>query len=837
MRFYNLKSTYWAALAVLTIFISAGNVQATDNATYDEADLYILDEVEVRHKITESKIGKTEIPREFIKSLPGGNGDVTDLLRVAPGIQYDENYRSSAAGGEIAPADISISGGRPYENLFLVDGIRNSSLLDPGSDNPNLAADVAGHPQKFFIDSWLLEDIAVYDSNVPASFDGFTGGVVDVNTKRPGKKFGGNLSYRTTRSEWAEIFVDDSEKAIFKNSGDASRQPEFEKHFYSIAFDVPINDRTGFITSYKRNQSTIPLNYLGGWKEQERLNESFYIKGVHNIDGSSYIDAVFSTSPYENRYFTRNAKDSNFIIEGGGYFTAVNYYNEKNDQKFKLHADYSYAENNRKAPNVFRSWMASLNKDWGTILNADPSTTALSSEGGFGSINKNEESFNFALDHTLKEFELLGSHTISYGISYTHTKGEYDRQDDAVVYNGFVQSAGVNCNGDLFTCVEGEQFLARREVTPASHVEAEINEFSGYIEDSWTFSRFNLRAGLRVTNDDYMQNTNFAPRTQLQFDVFGNDKTVFVVGYNRYYSGNLLANKLREGRAPSYVERTWTNFNVLQDWFTTTDGASATYKYTELDTPYKDEYVAGVTQALFGGSFNVKYIERKGKDEFARERHENGAGGRPYYTLNNNGESQYRSVQVKWQRAWKNHNIMMNATWQESETSNNSYDDTYDLEDMEKFVIFKGKQIKVNEMPKDNFNRPVVLNLAYTGKFFERLTLSSAIKYKTAYKQIELVEKDYFTGIKEYDPVIGKDVYLTASAYDEKKNKESITVDCLIAWEQPIFNDHKITFSLEVYNVFNAKNKVGKSYTSSSVNSYETYEMGRQFWAGVSYDF
>jgi beta-galactosidase beta subunit len=836
MKFYELKSKYGAVLAAITIFISGVNAYADDNTTYDVEDLYELEQVEVRHKIEDSQIGKTEIPREIIKSLPIGNGNITDLLRIAPGVQFDENYRSSATGGEIAPAGISISGGKTYDNLFLIDGIRNSSLLDPGSDNPNLAADVPGHPQKFFVDTWLVEDFTLYDSNVPASFDGFTGGVVDVATRRPGNKFGGSLSYRTTRSEWTEIYVDRNESASFANSGDQNRQPNFEKNFFSIALDVPVTERTGFLVNYKRNESTIPLKYFDGWKEQERLSESFFIKGVHNIDGSSYIDAVFSTSPYENRYFIKHTKDSQYIIEGGGYFTAVNYYNEKNDQKFKLHADYSYAENNRRAPNIFRAWMASDEKKWGLPTDTTTNDMTLSPEGGWGNIDKSEESFNLALDHTLKEFEFLGNHLVSYGLSYTHTKGEFNRKTDAIVYNGFVQSNEVICNGNSFICVDGEQYLSRRQVTPATYVTAEINEVSAYLEDSWTIDKFNLRAGIRVTNDDFMNNTNFAPRLQLQYDIFGNNNTVFLVGYNRYYSGNLLANKLREGRAPSFVETNHTWLNVIQDWSGSSDGVKTSYNYQELNTPYKDEYVAGVTQGLFGGALNIKYIERIGKDEFAKQRNEVSSDGIIYHTLNNNGESEYRSVQVKWQRAWKNHNLMMNATWQESTTSNDNYDDNFDLEDMEKFVIYKGSKIKVSEMPKDNFNRPVVLNLAYTGRFFEQLVLSSAVKYRTAYKQIELIDSNYFTGYTEVNQW-GETVNITANAYDETEVDPSLTVDLSLAWEQPIFRDHKITFSVEIYNIFNEKNRVGKSNSSSGVNSYETYEMGRQFWAGVSYDF
>jgi len=79
--------------------------------------------------------GEQVIDRQMIENLPSGNGDITSLLRTNPNVQFDNNQLSSKTPGEIAPADISINGARPWQNLFVVDGMNMNNDLDPGNSN------------------------------------------------------------------------------------------------------------------------------------------------------------------------------------------------------------------------------------------------------------------------------------------------------------------------------------------------------------------------------------------------------------------------------------------------------------------------------------------------------------------------------------------------------------------------------------------------------------------------------------------------------------------------------------------------------------------------------
>src|SRR5690606_9825939 len=61
---------------------------------------------------------------EQIDKRPQSNGNLTDLLRSHPVVQFSNSSRSGLNQGEIKPDAISIHGSRPYQGLFSLDGMR-----------------------------------------------------------------------------------------------------------------------------------------------------------------------------------------------------------------------------------------------------------------------------------------------------------------------------------------------------------------------------------------------------------------------------------------------------------------------------------------------------------------------------------------------------------------------------------------------------------------------------------------------------------------------------------------------------------------------------------------
>jgi outer membrane receptor protein involved in Fe transport len=153
-------------------------------------------------------------------------------------------------------------------------------------------------------------------------------------------------------------------------------------------------------------------------------------------------------------------------------------------------------------------------------------------------------------------------------------------------------------------------------------------------------------------------------------------------------------------------------------------------------------------------------------------------------------------------------------------------------------VFFDGELIKLKDLPKNNFNKPYVFNLTYLGKYFDHLTVSAALKYTTSYKKLLSLE-DEFGGEGDFNPETGLNDEITYGSYGIVEFDDAITVDCSFSWEQKIYRDQKLIFTLEVLNILDAKNKTGEGTRAyyKGAYRYNIYQLGRQFWAGIAYEF
>jgi hypothetical protein len=352
-----------------------------------------------------------------------------------------------------------------------------------------------------------------------------------------------------------------------------------------------------------------------------------------------------------------------------------------------------------------------------------------------------------------------------------------------------------------------------RKVYEKGDAAARLRQYGAYLEDVATWDRFEIRPGLRLDYDDYMHNFNLAPRLAATLDVFANRQTLLIAGYNRYYAGTLLTYKLREGLKPSYFERWFED-----DGWTYTSGSSTKTRYSQLKTPYADEYVLGLEQQLFGGKAVAKYVRREGQNEFAKTYGEEEEDGFKYYSLNNNGRSEHESYIFSWERQWRNHYLNINGTYQKTDSSNESYDDL--LEEEEPPVSFEGKLTSKSELPRKDFNRPWVINLTYVGKLPYGFTLSGLIKYRSGYKAI------LKTSTTDPDIVLPDTTH--PYIYEEVKKGGAVIVSCRVDWEKQLYQNHSMVLTLEANNLFNKKTSVGDT---------DDYEIGRQVWAGMEYRF
>jgi len=776
--------------------------------------LPVLPKVQVEATRIAPTTGTTIIDKEMIDNLPTRNGSVNEIISTVPGVQYGETTLSSFTGGEITPPVVSISGSRFYDNNYTIDGIDNNSPLDPAFSIYGNSSKLPGHPQIHFISPQLIEQVTVYNSNIPAEFGGFTGGQVDSETISPDDTFWGKINYRTTSHHWTKFHIDPYDKDEFYSGTNSSKQPEFGKHDFGVTLNTPISGSTGLISSYHQIYSRIPLVNLGESNIQNRRQENFFLKLSHDLNQRNQFSLTALYSPTSGDYFLRNTKDSGYTIERENYSLIFNLKTGLRIGQLETTIDYTDQKTARKSTHDRYRWSSSTSSiDW--------SDGKYGSEGGLGNLKTGQKRLGLNTNITFNTIQLAQTHhKIKLGAEATYSSQYYKRPSTNYYYYSHRLSSSVVCDPNDSACINGEQYLVRRTKYSQTDTDAEISDVAAYLQDAIVWKRFEIFPGVRASYDDFTHNTNIAPRFSASVDVLGNRQTIVFAGANRYYSGTLLTHALYEGITIVNQRRK----NTSTPWVDSPVPTTFLYENTPVKTPYSDEFTLGMIQKVFGGEFKVQYLRKKSRDEFTRRRIDNPFPEADIYILKNDGRSEHQSYQISWQRSWKNHFLEINGTWQETTTSNNDYSATLSEEDLFETVWYKDKELKYDEIPRTNFNRPFIANLTYIGQLPYGFTFSNVTKYRDAYWKLKN------TGTTQPSVVHpGEDSYV----YEKVKNKASIIFDWKISCTLPQYAKNQAVLSLDIFNVFN--HKVGYNYQSGKFG-YD-YELGRQLWAGLEFRF
>lgn len=772
--------------------------------------------------------GSSVLDRQTLQSLPQGDGAITDLLKVLPGIQFSEADNSSLTGGEILPAEISISGGRVYDNNFMIDGISNNSLLDPTSNNPHHFDDIPGHSQELFLDSSLIESVTVQRSNISARYSGFTGGVVDMNTRNPAEKFGGEISFRTTRSEWTSFNIDREDREGFEKSETHKQQPKFREYYGALSFDLPINEQMGFLLAYSNIESRIPLELVGDKHKQSRSSENWFAKYRFQPNDRTDLTITAIWTPYEGDYFTRNAINSDFTVEGGGVSFNATLKRTLPFAELELLLGWRESENSRSAPTNLYSWDPSVEStDWGLGY------SGFSIEGGYGDVENELKTLTTAGHLSFNTVEIgRAEHTILTGLTIERSQADH-RRPETTSLTTWVANEAVICLGDDPYCIDGEQFAYKRIVYGQEDADAEVTFFDFYLEDTIKVKRITLRPGLHVGYNDLAKNTDYAARGAIFYDVFGDSRTILSAGANRYYGKTFLTYALAEGRLASelykrsrYKVKDPITKKSIYEIQLQADGTPEAWvggpsfnrekNVSSLDTPYVDEWTVGLEQELLGGLLAIAYIDRNGEDNLAYSDFKTDDGS--YRILNNNGDSRHKELTMSWQRQWGQNFLLINGTWQRSFSSNEDYADELDLEELEEQVWYNGHTTYLIDLPRSDHNREWSANLIYSAKLPYGFSFTNITRYRSGYEAIGKTDQD------KHELPDGEKLYV----YDNISYSSATTFDWKIEWEYPVTEIQRMTISADVTNVFNRK-----IYTGIDGQ----YQMGRQLWVGVDYSF
>ncbi len=803
------------ALTLIFLLLSPLTVLAADpNGTAEtEINIPILPTVTIEATRLDPLTGASTFDQQQIKQIPTRNNNTSDLLRLMPGVQMPEDADSSNTAGEIAPSAVSISGGRPYDNNFQIDGIGNNSLLNPQLQTPSHINDVPGHPQEIFLLNNLVQEITALRSNISARYGGFTGGVIDIKTIDPADTLGGTISYRASHSNWTEFHIDSSNQDVFDNSVSEKHQPHFFKQNITATLHTPINDQSGMVFAYSILDSDIPLNNLGISEPQHRMSENYFVKYKNNINDETTLTLSGLYAPYEGDYFLKNTKDSGYSIEGGGGTLNGKLEHSSNLGESDFTLSLKTSSNSRRSPDNRYNWRNTGIKDWGP--------KNFSAEGGYGDIDKDQQSLAGNLNHQFNAFRMNRStHNINTGLDAEYAETNYDRLTETINFSVASANPNVDCNGDTSDCIDGEQFLWAKNVYPKDNADAHLTQLALYVEDNIVFKGLTLRPGLRGSWDDYLENVNLSPRMATAYDLFGNGATTLIAGVNRYYGRSLLTIRLAEQKTPYSTwrrSRTLDLNNHPEPWSKIPRSTIPTSRVSELDTPYSDEITVGLKQKLFSGLLELEYIDRQGRDLIVTRHYETDPISKIKYSeWSNAGRSHHQQANIGWIRDWDKSTLSMTATWQKSTSNSSSYTDS-DSE-FDELIWYKGKISTRYEMLLSDYNRPFRAAAIFTTEISPRLTFSNTTTYRSSYKSTEK------TG----------DTHLLPDAteidiYEDVSNDQALIFDWKLGLDVLQRKNLSLTLTLDIYNVFGHQTHLGSSDTD--------YELGRQFWLGASCDF
>lgn len=784
---------------------------------------------------TVTVIGKLENPAgapatldgKLLRRLPQGNGTLTELLQVFPDVQLSDSVNSSKSGGEIRQPGVSISGGKIYQNNFFIDGIGNNSLLDPAGSSTDQIQDIVGHPFERSLRSTLIERVRVYDSNVPASYGGFTGGVIDAQLRQPGPEFAGTLNFRTTRSDWTRLHFSESDQAALNSGGRSDLQAKFHKQTLGATFDLPLTSNLGLLLNGEELTSTIPKRFFNGTANTKRRQQDGLAKLAWDPNPADHLELSFSTTPYHAADFFWNVRDSDFTLRNDASALQSSWTHFNAHGEARLDAAYRHSRQRRDAPQHFRNWAATDSKDWGRLLDSDTS-----GQGGFGDTEKIQQSFDLKGKFAWEVLPLRRSdHSFSAGWELNRTLASFERLQTSYIFRGARLSPDILCGDNSFDCVEKEQFFTERAVYGAGTSRADITQSALFVEDLAHFGRLELRPGLRLEYNDLMEQTNLAPRLAAAYDLFGNQATVLIAGLNRYYGNTLLTAKLREVKQPFQTESRAAFRNRPLEWEPNAIQGINLTRFSALDTPYADEFMLGVDQALYGGRLSLKYVLREGRDELATSYGALQPDGLRRFTFNNLGRSRHEAYRMTWERNWSEQLLSLNATYQETRSNHDDYDDRLGEDNASGQLWYQGQLISRSELPGRDYNRPLRLNLTYVATLPKGFTFTNLTRYRSGYRSIENTGETLQIPGSEArpDPFTGEPIFETRDVYAEVRYGHVVTFDWKLGWQSPAWHGQSLQLTLEANNLFNAR--------SRTAGSTEAYEVGRQFWAGAQYHF
>ncbi len=777
----------------------------------------------------ENTVGQTSINQDEINTMAGTTGSMTSLLRGNSSVQYSRSSNLSANAASLRPEEISIHGQASYQNAYLIDGVGTNNDLNPGDNedtfsNPisptNLSMLGGSSSQAYYIDPDAISSVTVYDSNIPAKFGGFTGGVVDTQLLRYQGEEYTTLKYALSGSDLNSMHVDDETKKDYEegDSYDGSYTPDYTKRRVSLTSIQELNDSVSGGISVSRSQSDFNQVYTdnAGRGQQKQVE---YTDQINNVLGR--LDFIASDSldlGISARYSARNYNG----------ITSTSY-----DSPFtKTHQAYGIT-----GESIYHSTKGTLT----TKLSFDRASDSIDSDsstydyhptsgyldqspysGGYGDIRQQQDTQSVS---SIWEHESLSwgetSHNLSTGIEASRIDSFYEVEDDIVsnLYRCISGSASAGCddsNSDGNHDVNDE-YLFTKQIIAGNRFNKSYQKFGAFVEDTINYGNWSATLGLRADYETLLGNTDIAPRSKITWDMFGNESTIFTAGANRYYGRSFLRYAIND-TLRSW--RTMYRYNSDGELTRTTTYDDRSLSDYDLKTPYSDELSLSVAQRLGDITATLSANARDSKDGVQRTQNDD---GQYYYT--NTGVSNTKSISLKlatndgFQIGGTKTTLETSITVTES-SSNSQSDNAYDQSVNEDAVYYEGKVVYEDDLPSWDYSIPFKF-------FFETNT------YIPSWNLVWSNNLNLHAGGKVATDS-GDNIDIDGVSYDIYENVKFdryATLDTNFTWTPNIVRDLDGYLQVGINNVFDKVIDVSTndSNTSYTVGRSVSLEVGMRF--------
>lgn len=219
-----------------------------------------------------------------VDSLPIGRTPQT-IAELSPGLT--DNTPNSG--------QLTISGGFAFDNVFLVDGVDvNDNIFATAND--------------LFVED-AIDETQVLTSGISAEYGRFSGGVVNLVTKRGGNKFSGSYRLNLTNPSWVD-----------ETPFETTQRRDDLQFVHEATLGGPIlRDRLWFFTSARKEKTATPFNFIDtGFPGTAGVDEKRYdvkltgtVAHNHTIQGSFLNDDLTQSG---SRGLTSSAVDPRVLV-------------------------------------------------------------------------------------------------------------------------------------------------------------------------------------------------------------------------------------------------------------------------------------------------------------------------------------------------------------------------------------------------------------------------------------------------------------------------------------------------------------------------------------------